>query len=246
VTGSAANGGQIVYNDRVLVLGDTGAGKSEFINFGWSLFQCQRLLLDTKDEFSVPDLTAEPDRDGKHPNIKPVRNVEDIDWSAPVIHYIPSEMGSAGVKEMDDLFRAAFHSPHALIVFVHEISDVCQYSTIKTPPHFDRYVAQGRVHAKGLWSGSQLPVDIPKRSKTLAQHIVVLVPAFDRPQDSKAIAEMIAMREQDADRLLREMHETLGDYSFVHYVKGPTPTTCNRPLSEDARRRITITRRADA
>jgi energy-coupling factor transporter ATP-binding protein EcfA2 len=236
----------IKYNDRVLVLGDTGAGKSELLNWLFAQLRNQRLLLDTKDEFSVPDITAEPE-DGKYPTLKPTRNVEDIDWSQPIIHYIPTAVDrKGGLAEMEALFTACFHSPHPLTVFTHEVSDVCQYQTNATPPSFDRYVAQGRVHGKGIVAGTQLPVDIPKRIKALSQHIIVLVPAFDRPEDRKAVANLIAMGEQDGHRVLETLHQEMGDFAFVHYRKGPHPTTANLPLSEAARATVTITRRADA
>lgn len=244
---SGGEGGGVRYNDRVLVLGDTGAGKSELINFYWELFRCQRLLLDSKDEFSVPDLTADVERDGQHPNLKPTRNVDDVDWSAPVIHYIPShDSGKAGLVEMDDLFRAAYDSPHPLIVASHEVSDVCQYNANRTPPGFDTYVSKGRVRGKGLLAGSQLPVHMPIRAKALNQHVFVVVPRFIRTDDMREVSKMCGAEEREFSGQLDQMHEALGDHSFVHFDRRSRETVANLPLDDAARARITITRRDDA
>lgn len=235
------------YNDRVLILGDTGAGKSELINFYWELFNCQRLLLDSKDEFSVPDLQAEPERDGKYPNLKPARDVDSIDWDAPTIHYIPRHVaGKAGLQEMDDLFWAAYESPQPLLMAVHEVSDVCHYNAHKTPEGFDTYVSKGRVRGKGMLAGSQLPVHMPIRAKTLNQHVFVMVPRFIREDDMKAIAKMVGADDKVFADQLDQLHDQLGDHAFAHFDRRTRETVANLPLSEQARARITITRRDDA
>ena len=62
----------IRWHDRVFVVGGTGSGKSELLNYLFSGMSCQKMLLDTKPEFYIPD-------------VAPVSRPGDIDWSAPVI-----------------------------------------------------------------------------------------------------------------------------------------------------------------
>jgi energy-coupling factor transporter ATP-binding protein EcfA2 len=99
------NGG-IVHHDRVFIAGRTGSGKSELINVLFSGFACQRLLVDTKDEFDIP-------------GVERVRDVAAIDWSEPIIHYVDS---SSQAGEFDELFEACLRRRH-LVVAVHELAE---------------------------------------------------------------------------------------------------------------------------
>lgn len=224
------------YNDRVVVYGDTGAGKSELINFLWEGFRCQRILADTKDEFSVPN-PARPEE-----MLQPVHDPGDVDWRAPVIHYVPS---TDEPEEMGELFELAYRMPGARVVAVHELSDVCGFNANKTPGSFNSYVSKGRAHGKGLLGGSQLPVNMPTRAATLAQHIMVAVPRFVREDDMRAIAKAVGQETDVLNRQLDELHATFGDHAYVWFNRRARTLSACRPLSEAHRSRITIRRRVD-
>ncbi len=49
--------GGIRFNDRTIILGRSGSGKSELANYIATKPRCQILLYDTKDEFTVPGIT---------------------------------------------------------------------------------------------------------------------------------------------------------------------------------------------
>jgi hypothetical protein len=69
----------IDYDQRVFLVGKTQSGKSTLARriFG-SMTGCQRVLIDPKGQESA--------------GVDPVRSVAAIDWSAPVIHYIPARL----------------------------------------------------------------------------------------------------------------------------------------------------------
>src|SRR5947209_8292263 len=84
---------QFSYNQRLYAFGYTGTGKSEILNLLFSGVACQKLLIDNKPEFAI---------DG----VEPVRDVEEIDWREPVIHYqVPP--GANTQEWVEDLFAAA-------------------------------------------------------------------------------------------------------------------------------------------
>jgi hypothetical protein len=243
----------IRYNDRVLFLGDTGAGKSELINFWWEQFRCQRLLFDSKDEFSIPDPRHErPIPSGASydelvaagvPFLDPVSELDGIDWSAPLIHYVPA---TEEVPEVDALFRAAYARKGALVIAAHEASDLCEYQANKTPSGFNAYVSKGRVRGKGLLLGSQLPVNLPVRGKTLNQHVMVSVPRFTRSDDLKAVAQAVGQDWQQFAAACDELHGTAGDYAYWWFNRRTRELRPCVPLNDACRARIRIVRRDDA
>src|SRR4051812_32409210 len=133
----------VAYNDRVLVLGSTGSGKSEVLNYLSAMLRCQRLLLDTKDEFVVP-------------GVEPVSSVDAIDWSQRTVHVRPPATVHPTCTSktnpephcgrcFDCYFKAAYYAPNALVVVVHELGDVCDYNAGRTPKWFNSYVSKGRA-----------------------------------------------------------------------------------------------------
>lgn len=229
------------YNDRVLILGSTGSGKSELINLMAMDLRVQRILIDTKDEFSVPD--------GDGGFVEPARDVEDLDWQLPILHYVPA---TDDVDEMQELFGALYRR-RQLVAIVHELSDVCGYQAARTPPAFNSYVSKGRVRGLGIVGGSQLPVHIPVRMRTESDHVFAFVPRFLRKSDHDAIAEAMGQDPRELETMFDEVQEQLGHetpdgklYSFLWFTRRSRKLVACPPLNEQTRSRITIVRRDDA
>src|SRR3978361_1548337 len=129
------------YHERAFFAGPTESGKSELLNFCLSGFRCQRLLWDSKGhEWTVP-------------GVEPVSDPAAIDWTQPFIHYVTT---TTEVAEVDEVFAQAEKRPD-LVVAVHELGDLCEYTTNKTPASVNRYLAQGGAKGRGFLGASQEP-----------------------------------------------------------------------------------------
>jgi hypothetical protein len=220
----------IVYNDRVLVLGQTGSGKSELLNHLFSTFSCQRLLLDTKGgEWGVPE-------------VEPTTVVEEIDWSAPIIHFVTQ---TDDPMEVDGIFEIARRRRH-LTICVHEMCDLCNYSAQRTPPNVSAYLSKGRAHGLGLLGGSQRPVEMPVRGRSEVQHVFVVVPRMGA-EDVQAISRIgIGIDPKALGDLIDQVEEQAGEHSFIWFRKGARGHTIHRPLPEQLRARTSVERRTPA
>lgn len=217
----------IDFNDRTLVLGYTGSGKSELLNAHFSTMRCQRVLVDTKDEWTIPGVEA-------------VSDPEAIDWREPIVHFV----GRTGaLEEIDGLFAAAYdHRP--LVVCVHELGDLCDFVPSRTPPHVNAYLSKGRSHGLGLLGASQRPVEMPKRAKTEAQHVFAFTPRMS-PEDVETIARMMDASPRDLGRWLDECHENKGPYSFLWFDRRAREITRWPALPEHVRAKSAINRRGE-
>lgn len=218
----------ISYNDRTLVLGYTGSGKSELLNHHFSAMRCQRLLIDTKDEWAINGVPR-------------ARSVEELDWSAPVMHFAPA---TNDLGEFDSLFRQAYQRQH-LSVCVHELADLCDFRPGATPSAVRDYLSKGRAHGLGLVGASQRPVEMPKRALTEAQHVFILVPRMSGA-DLDAIAGMVDRPPSDVARLLDALHEKAGDHAFMWFDRARRLFTQCAPLNDTTRKRTIVRKRTVA
>jgi energy-coupling factor transporter ATP-binding protein EcfA2 len=217
----------ISFNDRVLVLGSTGSGKSELLN---ALFTdmhggAQRILVDTKSEFAIPDVPVST-------------TVDAIDWRRPVVHY---QTARNDLEEIERLFEACY-ARRRLVVCVHELSDVCNFSAGRTPPSFDNYVSKGRALGLGLLAGSQRPFEVPSRAKSEADHVIVFAKGFTLEQDVKAAGQAIGVDPKTFPAQLAQVRDQLGEYAFVHLDRRAGTIEAVPPLHPAARAAIMVAR----
>lgn len=184
----------VSYHDRALAIGSTGSGKSELINLVFAGVRCQRVLVDTKDEFAIE-------------GIEPVHDVGSIDWSERTIHYRAS--ATAGVDEFDALF-AALYSRRNLVVAVHELGDVCEFSPNRTPRWFNAYLSKGRAKGLGLLAGTQRPVQIPTRARSESDHVFMVGERLLIPADHDAVAVAMGQEPRQLGRLIDQVQAQLG------------------------------------
>jgi len=192
------------YNERVFVAGPTESGKSELINVLFSQFACQRLLFDTKGhEWAI---------EGVEPTTDPAA----IDWNQPIVHYTTM---STDLGEVEAVFEQCC-GRRDLVVCVHELGDLCGFSTNRTPEAVNRYLTQGGANGRGFLGASQLPVDMPKQARAQVQHIFTMVPAIaeDHLKVVCAMVEGISPQEMRAE--LEAAQREGGDHSFIHWPKG--------------------------
>jgi energy-coupling factor transporter ATP-binding protein EcfA2 len=226
----------IRFTDRVLVLGQNGSGKSVLINYVMSTgYRCQRFLVDTKDEFVVPGVT-------------PARRLSEIDWDAPVIHYIDDR---GDLREYNRLFallmkRRAGRNPelrgrYGLVVCVHELNDLCGDNPSATPQWVNAYIRKGRAHGLGLLAGSQRPVNMPKSARTEAQHVFAFAPGFD-PDDRPIVAKLLHVSERELDELLAQAAalSPSGEHSYLWFDKRAKRLVIRPPLPAAMRARSVV------
>jgi hypothetical protein len=217
----------IRFNDRVLVLGPTGSGKSELLNAVFTDLAggAQRLLLDTKTEFAVDGVPV-------------AASVDELDWARPLLHY---QTARNDLDELEALF-AACYARRRLVVCAHELSDVCNFSAGRTPPSFDAYVSKGRSLGLGLLAGSQRPFEVPSRAKSEADHVLVMARGFTLPQDVRAAALAVGIDPPELPAKLAAVRAELGEHAFVHLDRRAGTLHAVPPLAEPARRAIIVGR----
>jgi hypothetical protein len=192
-------------------------------------YRCQRLLLDSKDEFVVP-------------GVEPVRKIEQIDWSQPLVHFIDDR---GDLREYDRLFRACLsrrgprvQGPHTygLVVCVHELADLCGDSPGATPPWVSAYIRKGRAHGLGLLAGSQRPVNMPKAARTEAQHVFAFSPGFD-PDDRPVVAKLMGINERHLEELLEQAASLspTGEHAYLWFDKRAKRIAIRPPLPDNLR-----------
>ena len=206
---SPPSSGGIKYHHRVFVAGHAGGGKSELLNHIATRFRCQRLLLDTKDEWSIP-------------GVEPVHQVAAIDWNEPTIHLIIDADGGGDLSEISRLFRVAWHrkvgraqgKAYGLVIIVHELGDLCDDTPGRTPASFVNYVKKGDAHGLGLLAGTQRPVNVPKIARTQSEHVMSMARGFDAA-DVEEMAKVHNMSVPAFQRALEQANQ-VGPYAYVY------------------------------
>lgn len=219
----------IRWHDRVFVVGYTGSGKSEVLNLLFTKLRNQKLLLDTKPEFTIPGVT-------------PVSRVRDIDWSAPVIHYRDL---SNSLTDYDELFYEAHHRRN-FTVCCHELADLCEDQPNRAPEWVRKSLRKGNVFGNGILGGTQRPVGMPRQGRTEAQHVIHMVPQLD-PDDHQIVAKMMQLSDHQLRRTLAEATNVslTGEYSAVWFDRRAGKITLIPPLPDHVRRSIIVRRAVD-
>jgi hypothetical protein len=223
------------YSERLLAIGSTGSGKSELINLAFAGVRCQRLLVDTKDEFAL---------DG----VEPASDVDGLDWTQRTVHYQPP--ATAGPDDFDRLFRAAYMRRGPLVVAVHELGDICSFQPGRTPPWFDAYVSKGRARGKGLLGGTQRPVAIPKRALTESDHVFMVGERLLYPPDHQAVAEAMGRNPRELAQLIDRAQLQLGGqpdpqgrtHAMIGFNRARRSVEAYPPIPEQHRRAIDVGR----
>ncbi len=220
----------IRWHDRVFVAGYTGSGKSEVLNLLFSQVRCQKVLLDTKPEFSIPDVVPTRSPEELHERLK----------SDPVIHYVDS---SGDVDEYDEVFYECHHKRN-LLVCCHELADLCEDQPGRAPKWVRAALRKGNIFGNGLYGGSQRPVGMPRQARTEAQHVIHMVPELD-PEDHKILQRMMQLSSpRELSRILADATELspTGQHSFAWYDRRARNLTFSPPLPDHVRKRILVRR----
>jgi hypothetical protein len=193
------------YNDRMYALGYSTSGKSELLNVIFSGLRCQRLLIDNKPEFTIPEL-------------EPVHTPEAIDWTQPLIHYQPAP--GSDHTQYEEIFAAAF-TRRGLCACVHEFGALVAYNANRAGPYLISYLSQGARLGLGGLFGAQRLAYVPVPGKTEANHVTMFVPQLALKDDNDAAAELFSpvdgapLSRQELLAELAELQRESGPYSFL-------------------------------
>lgn len=213
--------------------GQSSSGKSELLNCFFTRVEQQKILLDTKGEFAI---------DG----VPPTRRADDIDWSAPVIHFQDLD------GDLDEYDRLCYDvmQRRQITICCHELADLCEDQPNRTPKWVRQSIRKGNVFDNGWLAGSQRPVGMPRQARTEAQHVIQMVPALD-PEDHRIVARMMGCSDHDLHAHIAtaaKLSDT-GQYSWIWHDKRRTLAggglLLMPPLPEPMRREIMVRRTAD-
>jgi hypothetical protein len=208
----------VAFNDRALIIGKTTSGKSTFARFLFGgMTGARRLLVNVKGLADV--------------GVAPVSSVEAIDWTAPVVNYVPS---TAAQEEYEALYQAILAHGGPTTVWLDEAFGPT--SGNKAPPSLLVVQQQGAGRGIGHLVCSQRPANIAVPLRTEAEHIFVFVPPISY-DDLGALARELAEIDdapagpRELRELLREVQAAHGDYSFIWWHRGSGELIVCEPLS---------------
>jgi hypothetical protein len=189
------------YNDRLFIVGKTQSGKSTLARrFFGSMTGCQRVLVDPKGQEQL--------------GVDPVRAVGSIDWSAPLIHYIPSQLDRGEYEELyEALWRHGYAGP-PLFIWTDEAMGVTEKNW--APQGLRLIIQQGASHGIGHLAVSQRPVEVWPGLRTEAEHYFMFVPR-PHPLNAKALSEVVGLPQPELERRFDELQAAEGDHAFLWY-----------------------------
>lgn len=141
-----------LYRDRVAILGMTQSGKSSLARYLFELARCRRVLVDPKHSWSVA-------------GVRPAHRLEEIDWSAPLIHVRPPWLDR---RFSDELYFGIFRRLRHALVWTDEAYGVC---TSAWGAGVDALQTQGAELEIGHVACSQRPVNARRTLWTESEHL---------------------------------------------------------------------------
>jgi hypothetical protein len=187
-------------SDRVLLVSKTGGGKTTLASYIVEGLQPVRtIVVDPKDELQL--------------GVPKARSAGEIDFTGPVIHYVPASF------KRDDLEEAAqriWDCPGPYACLIDELAEVS--SPNYCPEGFRLLEAQGRAKRKGVIACTQRLSETHPVFRSQAEHIIMLVPA-PIELDLKTLAGHVGHEAGWLGAELRTIEAELGPYSHLWSVE---------------------------
>lgn len=197
-----ASGG-VNFNDRVLVVGKTGSGKSVLTRMLAAQSTGARLVIvDVKREIDA--------------GVEPVDDVDAIDWTAPVVLFRPPTMSREVYAE---LYAALLAAGGPTVVWLDEARGVT--TSNYAPDGLLLVQMQGRRLGIGHLVCCQRPYNVAVELRTEAEHFFIFGPLSKR--DADALADEIgridkrALTGEQLARMLDELDAEHGRHAFLWY-----------------------------
>jgi energy-coupling factor transporter ATP-binding protein EcfA2 len=201
--------------DRVLLVGSTGDGKSTIAeSLAVGLQPVRTVLCDPKAEHEV--------------GVAPVSDAAGIaeQIRGPVCHWIPASFDRDALEEG---FQVIWNTPGPLLLWIDELAEVS--SPQWCPEGLRLQETQGRKLRKGVLACTQRVAECHPVFRSQSEHIFLMVP---RPieLDLKTIAGNIRREASVLGAELDSLEQEHGPYSHLWYVKPGNELRRCAPLPE--------------
>lgn len=207
---------KISATDRVLIIGQTGSGKSVL---GRALFrkcQMRKILIDPKN-----------DRDNAMVDVHAIRDPSKLDWKAPVQRYIPRD--PTDQDELEAVYVQIF-AQRDLLVLLQEV-------IVVAPPngaakHLKLVQTQGRSRGIQHIAESQRPVMFEPLLRSQADHLILFNRSLPTRDLTDISREMGFDRPMDLQREVIRNQRTKGDRGYLHFERSTGRIYSYPPLPE--------------
>jgi hypothetical protein len=221
----------VEWNDRVLIVARTGAGKSELLNVLFSELRNQRLLVDPKDEFAIE-------------GVERIGVVDRLDFAEQqTLHYVPAP--DTGADDWEQLFERCYRQRH-LTVVVHEAAYTVGFSPNRAGPWHNSFLAQGRAHGLGAWYATTRPVKNPTYITSEPGHVFAFAERMARVDDHRALAESMDMDPTELADEQRKLLAEHGKHGFLWANRSTGEVRAMPPMPESVRAMSIVQRRSVA
>lgn len=191
------------FSDRVLMVGKTKSGKTTL-----AMHMCREMY------GHVRVFHFDPKRRLEVPGVVPVRSIHDVDWDAPIVHYVPARLDE---DEYEEAFTGLWESPEVERV-LHLDECAGPTSQNRCPQGLLLWIQQGDQMGRGLLACSQRPVAIAAPLRTESEHVIIFVPPTTK-RDLTTLGGDIGFEEQQLRDELQWLADNEGLYSHLWYCR---------------------------
>lgn len=212
-------------SDRVLVVGFTGSGKSEWIYAHVKMIKSQILVMDVKADMNLKI---------PHVNAYTPEQVKRGLQTNRVVRFVPTDVYDQEL--WNKIFKIVFETPN-LRWWLDEAIGVTTPNG--APKNLIRVLTQGRSRGLGGFAAAQRPVGFSPYLRNQADHLVIFAQrwstrdlqdlsvelGFDSPKDMRAVLDN-----------LRAQYGELGRYAHLHFERATGKLWSRAPLPDHLRK----------
>lgn len=228
------NGPVIHASDRVLVIGFTGSGKTQWIKAHVAPIRGQLLVLDIKGDiflrqqhvncYSVGEVRAAMRR------YKAAKSAEVAAANRVIRFVMPARADEQAL--VDDLFALVYDTPH-MRWWLDESIGTTGPNTIA--PSLKDVLVRGRSRGQGGFAAAQRPVGFSPYLRNQADHVVI----FAQRWSTRDLSDLSTELGYDSPRELRDtltalnhQYGALGKFAHIHFERGSGRLWARPPLPE--------------
>jgi energy-coupling factor transporter ATP-binding protein EcfA2 len=187
--------------DRALLVGETGCGKSTLAAYIVEGLQPVRtIVVDPKDELEL--------------GVPKARSASELDFSGPVIHYVPASFER---EDLEEASQRIWQCPGPWVCLIDELAEIS--SPNYCPEGFRLGVTQGRSKRKAFVVCTQRLAESHPCFRSQATHRFLMCPA-PIELDLKMIAGHLGIEAGILKRQLDELESQHGPHAHLWHV-GP-------------------------